>query len=124
MKQPTHMPGIAMLLMLALWGTACTKTNSAANSRLSPATGHGSATLSWNAPSKNTDGSSNMDIAGYHIYYGTDPGSLTQRVDVKGAQSTTYRISGLAPGTYYFAVKAYNSAGAESIASNLGSKTL
>ena len=40
-------------------------------------TGTGSATLSWTAPALNSDGSQLTDLAGYHIYYGTSPSSLS-----------------------------------------------
>lgn len=84
----------------------------------------GSATLSWTAPTQNTDGSSLTDLAGYRIYYGTSSTSLTQTVQVGNAGVTTYVIENLSPATYYFAVKAYSSTGAESGNSNVASKTV
>jgi len=87
-----------------------------------PATG--SATLTWVAPTANTDGSILNTLAGFHVYYGTNANALTQEIDVPGATSTSYVVSGLAPGTYYFAVTAYSSSGTESADSNVGSKTI
>jgi len=84
----------------------------------------GSATLSWTAPTENTDGSPLTDLAGYHIYYGTSAGAWTSTVTVLEATETTYVVSGLAPGTYYFAVVAFNSEGVDSADSNVGSKTI
>ncbi len=61
----------------------------------SPATG--SATLSWTAPTENTDGSPLTNLAGYHIYYGTTEGSWTSTITILEATETSYVVSGLAP---------------------------
>jgi hypothetical protein len=87
-----------------------------------PATG--SATLTWTAPTQNTDGTPLTDLSGYHIYYGTSASALTTTITVASASETSYVVTGLAPGTYYFAVVAYNSAGMDSPESNVGSKTI
>jgi len=89
-----------------------------------PTTATGSASLSWVAPTENTNGSLLNDLAGYHIHYGTSPSALNQTVDVPGATSVSYSIVNLPSGTYYFTVTAYSSEGAESDPSNLGSKTI
>ncbi|MDP9012391.1 MAG: fibronectin type III domain-containing protein [Pseudomonadota bacterium] len=84
----------------------------------------GSATLSWTAPTENTDGSPVTDLAGYHIYYGTSASELTKVISVTGANSTSHVISGMTPGTYYFMLVAYTSAGAISGPSVVVSKTI
>ena len=84
----------------------------------------GSATLTWAAPTENTDGSAITGLTGFHIYYGTSQGALTQVIDVPSVTTTTYAIEQLDPGTYYFAVTAYNVEGAESAPSSIGSKTI
>jgi putative Ig domain-containing protein len=84
----------------------------------------GSATLTWVAPTANTDGTPIDGLAGYHIYYGTSQSALTQVVDVPGPTTTTYAVPALAPGTYYFAVAAYNAAGFESAPSNIDSVSI
>lgn len=84
----------------------------------------GSATLSWNVPTQNTDGSPLTDLAGYRVYYGTDASSLAQSEDIVGSGTTSFVVSGLSAGTWYFAISAFNSAGAESNLSNVGSKTI
>ncbi|MDP9008618.1 MAG: fibronectin type III domain-containing protein [Pseudomonadota bacterium] len=84
----------------------------------------GSAALSWSAPASNEDGSPITGLAGYHVYYGTDPSNFGSTVDVVGAASTAYTVTNLAAGTYYFAVAAYNSDGVESPMSNIGNKTI
>jgi hypothetical protein len=58
------------------------------------------------------------------VYVGKDPASLTRWGSVSGPQSTTFEVDGLAtPGTYYFAVTAYNRLGTESAKSNIARKT-
>jgi hypothetical protein len=84
----------------------------------------GSASLSWTVPTLNTNGTPATNLAGYHIYYGTNPGELNTVIDVPGATTTEYEISNLSSGTYYFAVSAYNSQGVDSADSNEGSKTI
>jgi hypothetical protein len=84
----------------------------------------GSATLTWVAPTENTDGTALTDLAGYRIHYGTSASELTQEIDVAGTASTTYVVSGLAAGTYYFAVTAYSSVGSESAESDMANKTI
>jgi len=76
--------------------------------------------LSWNA--------SEGDIAGYRIYYGTNPrtescpqGGYTENVDV--GSSTQYTLTGLENNTtYYFSVTSYNSGKIESCFSEEVSK--
>jgi hypothetical protein len=63
-------------------------------------------------------------LTGYHIYYGTTAGALNQSVTVNGATTTSYEITGLASGTWYFAVTAIAADGTESPESNVGSKTI
>lgn len=87
-------------------------------------TTNGTATLSWLAPNQNTDGSSISDLAGYRIMYGTNSAALSQTIDIANPSATSYVVTNLSAGTYYFAVKAYNAAGAESTLSNLASKTI
>jgi hypothetical protein len=84
----------------------------------------GSATLIWSAPTENTDGTPVTDLVGYRVHYGTSMSALTQLIEVSGAATTTYVVSGLSSGTYYFAVSAYNSLGNEGPFSNIATKTL
>jgi hypothetical protein len=84
----------------------------------------GAATLSWTPPTRNTDGSSLTNLAGYRIYYGTSASSLTQTITINTAGVSSYVVSDLSPATYYFAVTAFTSAGAESSRSPTVSKTV
>jgi hypothetical protein len=80
--------------------------------------------LSWTPPTTNTDGTPVTTLAGYHVYYGTSQAGLTQSVAISGAATTTYQVTGLAAGTWYFAVAADAMDGTQGPQSALGSKTL
>lgn len=84
----------------------------------------GSVTLTWIPPTENTNGTPLTDLAGYHIRYGTTPVDMTKSIDLSGTHTTAYEITGLAPGTYYFAISAYTTMGAESAQSEVGYKTI
>ena len=88
------------------------------------ASGSGNADVSWTPPTTATDGSVLTDLAGYNIYYGTSATALTQKVQITNIGVTDYIFSGLTSGTWYFAVTAYTSTGAESAPSNVVSKTI
>jgi hypothetical protein len=85
-------------------------------------------TLSWDAPTTMTDGSSlnpSTDVSMYKIYYGTASNTYTQVVNVPNPGSTTitYTLS-LPAGTYFFVVTDVDSSGQESDYSNEVIKTL
>ena len=84
----------------------------------------GTATLAWTAPTRNTNGTPLTDLAGYTILYGTDADSMTNTINVPSPSTTTYEISNLSHGTYYFEIVAYASGGVESPPSNVGSITI
>lgn len=84
----------------------------------------GSATLSWQPPTSNTDGSPLTNLAGYVVRYGTAPDALDIQVRIDNPGLVTYVVSNLAPATWYFQVVAYNSVGVESSPSATGSKTI
>jgi hypothetical protein len=88
-----------------------------------PSSGQGSATVSWQPPTTNTNGSAINNLAGYTIYYGTSASSYST-VKVANPGLTSYTISNLAPGAYSFAVVAYNSAGESSQYSSVATKTI
>ena len=75
---------------------------------------NGSVTLNWTAPTTNTDGTPLIDLAGYTIQYGTSATALTQSVRVTNPGITSYVVSNLSPGTWYFALSAFNAAGTSS----------
>lgn len=92
-----------------------------ASSAPPPPSANGTATVSWNAPTTDTNGTPISGLAGYIIAYGSSPDALDQAIQVSSATATSYTIPGLAAGTWYFIITAYTSAGTQSAASNLGS---
>lgn len=84
----------------------------------------GSAVLSWTPPTQNTDGSAIVNLAGYNVYYGTSATQLGNKVVVSNPGATSYTVSNLASGTYYFAITAYTADGVESALSNVSSKSI
>jgi hypothetical protein len=85
---------------------------------------NGRATLSWTAPTENTDGSTLANLAGYRIRYGTSANALTKTIVIDNASVTTFVVEDLAPTTWYFAVTAVTSAGTESAYSNVANKAI
>jgi hypothetical protein len=85
---------------------------------------NGRATLSWTAPTENTDGSSLSNLSGYHIRYGTSASALTRTIVINNASVTTYVVEDLAPSMWFFAVTAVTSSGTESSHSNVASKQI
>jgi Putative Ig domain len=83
----------------------------------------GAADLSWPTVTENTNGTSLSNLAGYKIYYGTSANAMTNVVTVS-ASATSYQITGLAAGTWFFGMVAYTSSGAQSSLSNVGSLTV
>jgi len=84
----------------------------------------GSATVHWNPPTQNTNGTALTNLSGYVINYGTSTTSMTSSIRLTNVGLTSYQVSGLAKGTYYFAVAAFNSSGQTSSLSNKVSKTI
>ena len=81
-------------------------------------------TLSWKAPTKNEDGTPITGLKGYRVVYGQRASEMNTTLEVPSASMTSVRIESLTAGTWYFAVKAYNSAGIESELSEIVSRTL
>lgn len=83
-----------------------------------------SATISWTPPTQNTDGTALTNLAGYRLVYGTSAAALSNTIEVPNPAAKSYVIEQLSPATYFFAVKAYTTAGIESANSNVASKSL
>jgi fibronectin type III domain protein len=89
-----------------------------------PPSTSGNATLSWQAPTTDTNGAPLTDLAGYRIYYGTSATDLSDTIQLTSVGLQTYVIQNLASGTWYFAVTAVASTGVESALSDVVSKTI
>ncbi len=76
-----------------------------------------SVTISWTAPTDNTNGTALTNLAGYWIYYGTQANAMTQSVQIANPGIATYVLSNLSPGTWYFSVTAYSTADVQSTSS-------
>ena len=98
-------------------------TSTAAETSSPPAT-TGTATVSWVAPTNNSDGSSLTSLAGYTIHYGASASSLTQTIQIANAAAVSYVVTSLSPGTWYFAVSTYTNTGVQSGLSTIASKTI
>ena len=64
------------------------------------------------------------NLAGYQIKYGTNKSALAQAVQINNPGVTSYVISNLSPGTYYFGLAATTSTGTQSQLTGLVSKTI
>jgi hypothetical protein len=84
----------------------------------------GNANLAWTAPTLNTDGTALTDLSGYTISYGTSATALTQSVTVTDPTATSYTITGLAAGTWYFEIAANASDGTQSAPTAVVSATI
>ena len=74
--------------------------------------------LTWSRPRRNSDCSSLTDLAGYTLHYGTASQDYTGSIEITSPMQTSYVInaSTFPPGTYYFAISAYNT---EQVSSSL-----
>ena len=76
-----------------------------------------SATLTWDAPTTNADGTALTDLAGYKIYYGPATNDYSGgSIDV--GLTTSYDAQALPSGWTCFVVTAYDTSGNESTYSN------
>jgi len=84
----------------------------------------GAATLSWNPPTENADGSPLTDLAGYRIYYGRNPDNLTQLVVLNNPGLTRYVVENLTPARWHFVMTSVNTEGTESRRTQAATKTI
>jgi Fibronectin type III domain len=70
--------------------------------------------LSWVAPTENSDGTLLSNLKGYNVHYGTRSKTYSKVINVANPGLTDYVVQDLAAGTYYFSVAAYNTTGTES----------
>lgn len=112
---PTFLTFVLIILTLAVAGCVAGGGSGGGSSSGSDSGsgGDASAHLSWVAPTSREDGSpmNLSDIEKYEIHYGTSSGSYTNTVTVSDPQVTERTVNGLHPGTYYFAMRVYDSDG-------------
>ena len=84
----------------------------------------GSMTVAWTPPTTNTDGTPLTNLKGYRVKYGTSASNLSLEIDLPNPGITSVMIEGLAPGTWYVSVTAYNTSNAESDLSQVVSKVI
>lgn len=84
--------------------------------------GNARAVVTWTPPTTNMDGSAYTNPGGYRIQYGTSATELNESVYVQQPSATTWTSGDLAPGTWFFGVRAFNAQGLESDLSNVVSK--
>ena len=83
----------------------------------------GVVTLSWMPPTQNADGTA-VTLAGYRLYSGSSATALARLVDLPSPGITSYVLSNVASGLRYYAITAYDFAGAESPLSPVVSNTI
>jgi len=89
-----------------------------------PPSSVGMATLSWEAPTTDTNGRALTNLGGYRIYYGTNKSALSQTISINSVGMQTYVVDNLGAGTWYFAIRAVTNTGVESALSQIVSKTI
>jgi hypothetical protein len=91
-----------------------------------PNTGNETQQLTWVAPSTRMDGSflDLSELAGFKIYSGPSSNNLELIADIEDAESTTYDLSDIEPGDYFFGIVAYDSDGLSSPISDRIEKTV
>lgn len=77
-------------------------------------TASGMVTLSWLPPTQNADGSSLRDLAGYRIYLGRDPDTLSRVIVLNNPGLTRHVVDNLSSATWHFAMTSFNRKGQES----------
>ena len=108
--------------------TACSgggdESGGGSSSFSGPTVAANAALVSWSAPTTTADGAPLGNLEGFKVYYGTVPGDYTDSITVTDTSARSLTVNGLAPGTYYFAVTAYDSDQYESSHSDEVSKTI
>ncbi len=107
---------------LALHVTACSRVGVSGSA--AALSSNGSATLSWTTVTKDTHGLLLYGLAGYRLRYGRSANTLSTVVDLANPKLTSYLLSNLPAGTWYFGLTAYTSSGVESAMSNIVQKRI
>jgi hypothetical protein len=113
-----------LVIALALSVAACGQVSPSASGSAAGEAANGSAALNWSPVTQNTDGSELTDLAGYLVFYGTSPGAMSTLVTLLDPNQTSYVVTNLSAGTWYFSVAAYTSSGIQGEMSNVVSKSI
>ena len=124
MKNKLSRMGPLMAIGLLLSGCVDPGPDPASASPRSASDGIRTATISWDAPTTNNNGTPLTDLAGYRIYYGSSPEDLSHTVQIRSVGLQTYVIDDMEAGTWYFAVRAVAANGTESTLSDIAVKTI
>ena len=117
-----HLMAVALATTLAACGQISQSPGTATANGIPLAPG--TATLNWTPVTQNTDGTLATELAGYQVYYGPAPGALNSVIVAADPGQTSYVVTNLASGTWYFAVAAYTNDGTTGLLSNVASKTI
>lgn len=98
--------------------------NSAADAPAPQESGNGVASLQWETPPSKVSGEPLDDLVGYRILYGRSSSDLDHSVMVQDPATTSYQVSGLTSGVWYFAVVAVNANGFEGPPTTLATKSI
>lgn len=82
------------------------------------------ATVSWVAPTQNTDGSPLTDLGGFRILWGKSATALDQTVYLQDPLAKSWVSPTLTLGAWYFGVVSFNALGIEGSLSNVATKTI
>ncbi len=85
---------------------------------------NGAATLDWSGVTQTLADTTLGDLAGYVVYYGTSADNLNQHVKLANPGLTTYVVTNLASGTWYFGIAGYTKNGVEGVVSSVVQKTI
>jgi hypothetical protein len=116
--------GVALALVWAVVGTLVACGSGSSSPAAVALGGTGTATISWSAPTQNTDGTALQGVTGYRVRYGTNPANLSASTGLLDAARSSVDIAGLAVGTWYFAVTVRDGAGTESDLSAIVTTTI
>ena len=83
-----------------------------------PAVSSGGVTLVWDSPTRNTDGSKLLDLAGYWIFCTPETGPSLLPIQVSDPLATQHVVDGLSETRWSFEISAYNSLGYQSARSS------
>jgi len=104
---------VVVSLLMAGCGDSSSESDPAPTAAAPAPTVGGGVTVSWLAPAQNEDGSPLINLAGFRLRHGSRYGTYSNEIAIQNPGATSHRVSGLAPGLYYFVVSAIDQQGFE-----------